>query len=317
MTQTRKWAWDRQWRGNLLSTCCNHSDPATGHAIIRGWEVFFAALPAGAKILDIGTGNGFVALIAAGVSMKENKAFDIHGADYAAIDPLKALQDQAAAFRGVTFHPGTATENLPFEGQSFDAVTAQHALEYGDLEKSLGEIARVLKQGGGSRFLIHAAGGEIVSANLPKIAQCQYLLEDARLFEIAERAVLEALGGQGDDGAALKAALEAASAKFKTDANTRDLMELLELLWGAYEARENFPDVAAFKTWIVENKAETEAQKLRIEAMAAAALTRAGAEGLVSVMQTLGFKDVVLTTSEAPDTNGLIGWLIEGVKGYG
>jgi ubiquinone/menaquinone biosynthesis C-methylase UbiE/catechol 2,3-dioxygenase-like lactoylglutathione lyase family enzyme len=39
-------------------------------------------------------------------------------------------------------------EELPFEDASFDAVVAVGVLEYGDLEASLGELARVLRPGG-------------------------------------------------------------------------------------------------------------------------------------------------------------------------
>ncbi len=312
---TPKWAWDRQWRGNLLSTCLVHADREGGRAVIEGWAAFFTGLPEGAKILDAGTGNGFLALLALDVSDQLERNFEIHGSDYAAINPVAAVPEQSELLNRIRFHPETPSENLPFEDGTFDALTAQHALEYGDMTKSIAEISRILKKGGRVRFLMHAAKSEIIRANAPKVAQCRYVLEEIRLFEIAEAAVEEALAGKGDGGRGLKEALSQTANKFRDDANTRDLTELLGLLWGAFEGRANFPDVAAFKTWLDENRAETKAQMLRIEAMREAALTKEGAENLIAEMKSSGFKDVTLREDKDPKTGALTGWLVEGVRG--
>jgi len=311
--QHQKKAWDRQWRGKLLSTCLMHGDREASRTVIDGWVAFFAGLPVAAKILDVGTGNGFLPLLALEVSEKLGKKFEIHGSDYAAIDPVRAIPEQKDKFSRIVFHPETPTEHLPFEEASLDAITAQHALEYGDIEKAVGEAARVLKPGGKVRFALHAAESEIVTANLPKINQCRYILEEGKLFEAAEAAVRDALAGKGDKGEALGSALSEAANKFRGDANTGDLEELLGLLWGAYEARENFPDFAAFKAWLDENRAETEAQLVRIEAMRDAALHREEAENLKTQLKQAGFGDVALDAEQAPGGKQT-GWLIEGER---
>ena len=314
-TSKHKAAWDRQWRGNLLSTCLLHADREAGRAGVEGWAAFFSKLPEGAKILDAGTGNGFLALIALDVSDRLERNFEIHGSDYAAINPVAAVPEQGELLKRIKFHPETRNEDLPFEDRTFDAVTSQHALEYGDLTKSIEEISRILKKGARVRFLIHAADGEIVRANAPKIAQCRYVLEEIRLFEIAEAAVEEALAGKGDQGRALRKALSETADNFKDDPNTRDLAELLGLLWGAFEGRANFPDFAAFKTWLNQNRLETEAQMLRIEAMQKAALTKQRAEALIAEMKSSGFHEVALREDKDPNTGARTGWLVEGVRG--
>ncbi len=314
MTKDQKWAWDRQWRGNLLSTCLLHADRAAGRAVIEGWAAFFSKLPKGAKILDAGTGNGFLALIALDVSDRLERNFKIHGSDYAAIDPVAAVPEQSELLKRIIFHPETGNENLPFVAESFDAVTSQHALEYGDVPKSIAEISRILKPGARVRFLMHALSGEIIRANTPKITQCRYVLEEARLFELAEAAVGEALAGKGDGGSGFKKALSQTANNFKDDGNTGDLAELLGLLWGAFEGRANFPDFAAFKAWLDENRLETEAQMLRIEAMGEAALTKEEAENLIAEMQNAGYKDVTLREDKDPKTGAVGGWLVEGMR---
>ncbi len=145
---SKKQAWDRQWRGKILSTCAQHMDQDAGREAGAGWAEFYGSLPKGAKILDLGTGNGLLPLIALQVSDGAGKAFEVHGADFADIDPVKALPDHAPHLRRVTFHPGCPNEKLPFAAGTFDAVTAQHAFEYGDPKKSAAEVASVLKQKG-------------------------------------------------------------------------------------------------------------------------------------------------------------------------
>ncbi|MHA1544488.1 MAG: class I SAM-dependent methyltransferase [Alphaproteobacteria bacterium] len=301
-----KQAWDRQWRGKILSTCAQHMDPEAGREIGAQWAEFYGALAKGSKILDIGTGNGLLPLIALQVSDSTGKDFEVHGADLAEIDPAKAVPEQAAGLNRITFHSNCPSENLPFENNSLDAITAQHAFEYGDQAKSAAEVARILKKGGKIRFLIHAADSEIIKANTCKIEQSRYILDEAGLFELTLEA---AKTGQGED---LRAALEKTDEHFSGDPNTADLIQLLDLLWGAYEQRDKFQSDQVYQHWIAENKAELAAQKLRIEALIEAAMDKAGVEALAKTFQNLGIK--VKTSEIQAKVGGQVGWLLEGEK---
>lgn len=301
-----KKAWDRQWRGKILSTCAQHLDPEGARELGAGWAGFFGGLPEGAKILDIGTGNGIVPLIAVQVSNAAGKGFEVHGADYAQIDPAKTLPEQKALLARVTFHPETPTEDLPFKAGFFDAVTAQHAFEYGDPGKSAAEVARVLKKGGKIRFLIHASGGEILKANLCKIEQSRYILEQARLFDLVQKA---AQTGQGED---LKAALGACAKKFEKDPAKRDLNELLSLLWGAFEQRDKFEGTEGLNAWLKENEAELRAQMERIKALEKAARDENGMKTLVRIFRDCG---VAAEFSPVKTAGGQVtGWLLTGER---
>jgi len=66
-----------------------------------------------------------------------------------------------------------------------------------------------------------------------------------------------------------------------------------------------------FKAWLDENRAETEAQMHRIEAMTAAALSRDDAENLKAKMEQSGFINVTLAAETAPGSGAQIGWLVE------
>lgn len=90
------------------------------------------------RLLDIGCGAGFV------IDLVRDVFDEIHG-----IDATRAMLDRIDTSSGnITLHEGVA-ESLPFEGESFDLVTAYsvfHHLE--DHRPVLAEAFRVLKPGG-------------------------------------------------------------------------------------------------------------------------------------------------------------------------
>ena len=93
-------------------------------------------VPPGSRVLDVATGTGAVAL-----------ALRAHGCDVVGIDQSPEML-AVARRRGLDVIEGRA-ESLPFEDESFDALTFTYLLRYvGDPLATLRELARVVRPGG-------------------------------------------------------------------------------------------------------------------------------------------------------------------------
>ena len=104
-----------------------------------------ARLRAGLRVLDLGSGTGYPALLAA---QTVGSSGTVHGIDLAE-RMLDAARRKASSLRlsNVSFQTGDVT-TLPFESASFDAVISRFCLMFlPEIPKAAAEIARVLKPG--------------------------------------------------------------------------------------------------------------------------------------------------------------------------
>lgn len=130
-TNERAKAWTNYWQtGNLHSCLVTRSEgeedvPVHDH----DWRQFFGALEDGARILDVGTGNGAVAQLAYDTGKQGDKHFEVHGVDAAEISTAGPSDGETGE---VHFHAAVPMESLPFEDDWFDCVVSQYALEYSD-----------------------------------------------------------------------------------------------------------------------------------------------------------------------------------------
>lgn len=181
--------WENYYRGGALATC--PMGPASGYTLeLRDvWVEFFQGLPDAARILDVGTGNAAIALIAKETAAARGRHYEIHGTDLAQIDPTRDVPDGPALFSGIAFHPRVPTEQLPFPHASFDAVSGQYALEYTAVEAGLREIFRVLKAGGVAQFVLHHAESVIVRNARESLQHTDLVLNETKIFRKLHRHV--------------------------------------------------------------------------------------------------------------------------------
>jgi len=181
--------WDQFLQSGAITSCPTSAEGVYDLELEQGWISFFATLALGAAILDVGTGNGPILLIAKNVAESAGLKFRLHGADRAAIDPPRHVAGGVERYSGIAFHPQTPTESLSFPDHQFDAVTGQFALEYGDARRSIVEVARVLKPSGSARFVVHHEQSVVVETARQSMRHARWILEELEVFEKLERFV--------------------------------------------------------------------------------------------------------------------------------
>jgi len=171
-------AWTLYWSNNTPQSCIAAQRESDAEEINAIWRSFVAGLKNDAKILDLATGNGAVP----SAMLRDRQSYSITGVDRADIAPLKYLDDPGH-LRQVEFVGGIDVGKLPMPDQSYDALSSQFGIEYGDLAAIALEISRVLKPGGHCQFLMHHRDSAIVSPNALLIEELEHCLQDGGLIE--------------------------------------------------------------------------------------------------------------------------------------
>jgi len=188
--QPRSDPWTRYWASGVVSSLPEvYGDPGDG-PLAAVWRRELAALGGRARVLDLGCGNGAVALLAAETAAARDARWEVHGVDSAAIDPVRTVSGRHhAAVSAVTFHPATWMSATPFADAYFDLVAGQFALEYGDPPQVLAEVRRVLRPGGRAVFIVHLQESAVVATARVELAQLEEVLAPGAVLDLA-RAVL-------------------------------------------------------------------------------------------------------------------------------
>ena len=169
--------WDHYWQTGQASCCDDRVSPSAAEAVESVWRRAFGTLTAGARVLDVCTGNG--AVLAIGAASAPGMVGV--GVDAASIRP--ELRDD-----GIEFVRAEA-DKLPLADDSFDIVTSQFGIEYTPVEQSAAEIGRVLAPGGCACLVIHADEGETAIAARAQLCDLDELLDEISIFPAAERAL--------------------------------------------------------------------------------------------------------------------------------
>lgn len=312
------WIWNQYWHYDRIASCFDGAGAANyDDSIAAGWRTFFGALPAGARILDLCTGNGAAALIAAG----SGKHFAVTAVDQADIDPPAYVTRHAEDLAAIDFLGGTEVEALPFADKSFDAAVSQYGIEYSDLERSLPELARVVAAGGRARLVIHAAEGIVAAGARDVLADADLLLDDIDLAGAARRcfaAVTAVERGPGAGGeakrladesfAAFEAALERTARHVPAAADRTMMRNSGAVLLDTFTRRSHFDlDQLLAKAGAVET--EIRAHRGRLNALIAAALDGPQCAEVAARMAAAGARDSA--AGPLHNADGLIAYVVE------
>lgn len=314
--------WDRYWQFDRIASCF---DEAGAHnydeAVAGGWKDFFESLPTGTAILDLCTGNGAIAIMAAEVSQNLDRGFTVTAVDRAAIDPRRYVTRHREALAEIDFRPGTDAAALPFAERSFGAIVSQYGIEYTDLPRAAAELARVAAPEGRVRLVVHAAEGKVAEVSRRAIAEADFLLDEVQLSDVARAcfvatATAERISpGSPDDRAiararlaAFEGALRRVGERIPTASDPTNLRNAGAILLDAFNRRGALAleELIAVADRV---KTENEAHRGRLAALVAAALSAEQAGDLAARLRRHGAATAAATPLRAGDA--LIGHVIE------
>lgn len=301
--------WENYYRHGALTSCPLGLGGNYTRELHDVWVEFFSGLAEGARILDIGTGNGAVALIARETAVALGRHYTIHATDLAHIDPVHDVQDGARLFAGVRFHAQVATEQLPFDTHSFDAVSGQYALEYAAIDRALGEIRRILEPGGRAQFVIHHADSIVTYRARQSLIQTELVLDETKVFRKlrrhleAERRSRPGTTRTRIDLAAAVDVLHAAAGQTDNPLTLNVALDATKKLLAAH--RHMSP--AALDREIDRAESDIRAAAQRLRDVLRCARTEAGMEELCALAQALGFEIGNVELQHHAGDN-LVGW---------
>lgn len=197
--------WSSYWSASGLTTFQGRFQNNYDGRVRRFWERLVELTADGAAVLDLATGNGALAALLAEMASSQGKHLELVGVDFADIAPAETVPGEHRRWlEQVRFLPGRRIEDTGLEDASFDLVVSQFGFEYGDRERTLDEIARLLEPGSG-RFaaIAHHEDSAIVRQardGVEQVALCEASGAADMVRDLAQR--LTRLRREGQDPAA-------------------------------------------------------------------------------------------------------------------
>jgi SAM-dependent methyltransferase len=304
--------WDDYWRTGWVVSC--PTGPMSGYTgeVRVVWERFFSRLEAGARLLDLGTGNGALPLVALDVARSRGVDLEIHGVDLAEIDPRRDVPDGGRLFQGVQFHPGVAAESMPFPDGCFQAACGQYALEYTDVEGSLAELRRVLAGHARVQFVLHHADSIVARNARESLQHIEIIEQRADAFGLFRDYVAAERAGDAAAAAAqferLSGAMREVHAIHAGARSPQTLAGILQALARLFELRTRMTP-EQFDRALVDTHRAFKAAERRLQDLLGAVLDDQAVERLLETARRQGFVDFAAAPLRQDEAT-LVGWLL-------
>lgn len=301
--------WETYYRGGALVSCPTNTEPNYSMEVREAWASFFGELPDGARILDVGCGNGPVALIAKETAHEKSRNFDIDAVDLAAIDPVHNVRNGAVLFQGIRFHSGVSTESLPFDTACMDAVCGQYIIEYTDVSRTLSEIARVLRHGGACQFILHHVDSIVVKNARESLHHAELALREAKIMRLFRR-YCEKLERSPASAAAAGRELFDVGKKLQKAAQDSDNPLLLQFILDSIDALLQQRDrMTRGQLLKATNRLEHELRNWirRLNDLSRGAQSDDDIAGIISKAEKAGF-DSINSAAQYQESDNLVGW---------
>lgn len=319
------WIWSRYWQYDRVASCMDGAGLRNyGEEVAAGWRAFFEKLPPRSVVLDLCTGNGAIALLAAEVSRKTEKDLVVIGVDRAEIDPKRHVTKFREDLERIEFTANVSVEELPFSSGSASAIVSQYGIEYSDLDRSLAEVGRVLSPAGTIRFVLHAADGSIAGEAARCAQDAEFLLEHVDLPGAAAKCLQHVLSferGPAVHPSQKKAAeesvrlfqdaLDAAARYINSASEVEMIRSTASVLADTFSKRAYF-DLRQLIEKVDEVRSEIIAHRDRSSALLAAAVKKDELQIIAHKLEAAGVPQVDCSPLMKKDR--LIGYVLEGSR---
>lgn len=178
MSQPELEHWSNYWRSGVQTSLPQDFKENYDGEILSFWNHQVEQLEDGAKIVDVCTGNGAIAIIMAKMAIKLNKKIQITAVDISKINTnaLSKRYDRKIMSM-INFKSHCRIEQLHEQIEhEQDLIVSQYGLEYSDLNLSAQSMAKVMKSGGRLVFLSHSSQSDVF----------QYMKVEFRIYEWLE-----------------------------------------------------------------------------------------------------------------------------------
>lgn len=219
--------WTRFWEKGLITTFSGMFENNYDGELKAFWEEALSSLPTGANIIDLGTGNGALAILASEIG--EDQGVQVTGVDFADIDPsgkvLTVLPDSVA--NRINFRSRTSMEATGLDDETFDAAISQFGFEYADPEKTVAELSRILKANAKIIVMMHREESILHRQALDAINQIN-ICERSQLHYFASE-LLKRIDDLGPDADPAKKDDKAEQLRFKLNEVTGKLHDMIDM----------------------------------------------------------------------------------------
>lgn len=323
--------WSQYWKISKAVNSFAEGTSASGYHgdVEKFWQAELADLADDAVIVDVGTGNGALAMLASEYGKANNKKWQVHGVDAAEINPVAALESKpevAAKLQAIEFHSGVDMATLPFADQSVDCVISQFALEYADAPAAIKEALRVLKPGGKLVAMVHHKKSDLIKDSGRGVEIFNHILNKTPLFMQADLLLrLGAMQMQNMDFASWQKTqpflaatktvewiMHIVGEEFKSDEDRVWLNDAFGRVIDVINTGRDEETAARAAEWLNMTYDMLQGHRLRLEDQLAAAQTEAGVKKLI---KSAGKAAAEQSYSDFKTENELFAWTFKLVKG--